>query len=73
DSDKQVGTEHIEQNMLCFAGGVDEIYAYSFGSVGFVRVDTAKHMYEYPQNANGKPKRTFQVFVGFCQQELCGQ
>eukprot|EP00959_Pyramimonas_sp_CCMP1952_P216041 4518763-Pyramimonas_sp.AAC.1 len=40
------------------AEGVEETYAYQFGSVGFVRFTSPKLMYEFLRKFNSRPKPT---------------
>ena len=51
--------DFIEKWIVGKQAGVDEVYAYMFGNVGFVRFLTDKAMWDFLKEANQRPKPKF--------------
>ena len=56
DTEKKVVVEFIKQKILKSQDAVEEVYAYTFGSVGFVRFKSEDEMWKLVKETNEAPK-----------------
>jgi uncharacterized coiled-coil protein SlyX len=56
DTPKDEILEFLNANVLKDVAGIDEAYAYNYGSVGFVRFESKDGMYNFLKSAGQKPK-----------------
>ena len=56
DSERNDVVTFIKESMLKDVNGVDEVYAYNFGNVGFIRFNNVDAMWTYVKDAANKPK-----------------
>ena len=56
DSPKDLVTEYLNTVVLKDVVGVEEVYAYNYGSVGFIRFLSKDDMYKFLKAAGQKPK-----------------
>ena len=56
DSEKRDVVTFINDQLITDVDGVDEVYSYSFGNVGFIRFNSVDEMWAYVKQVSNKPK-----------------